>query len=189
LGADDDDIGHFAGVPSASSRGLSQKHGRGRSHARHPHRIKDAGYRRKQERPRRTGSRGPNPLISPENPSLAAVMRQRRAGTRAGSASTAFERCIPDSRQFPAAPLTAASAASHRSWPGRGVTARPAPRLFYSRMKNASDAAAITPVAAQPQIAIARDTVNRPITFGLRTISIITAISGAASTPLTTAAQ
>ena len=52
-------------------------------------------------------------------------------------------------------------------------------------MKNASDAAAITPVAAQPQIAIARDTLKRPMTFGLRTISIITAISGAASTPLT----
>jgi hypothetical protein len=34
-----------------------------------------------------------------------------------------------------------------------------------------------------------RDTASRPITFGLRTISIMTAISGAASTPLTTAAQ
>ena len=47
-------------------------------------------------------------------------------------------------------------------------------------MKNPSDAAAITAVAAQPQIAIDRDTVNRPITRGLRTISIITAIRGRA---------
>ena len=56
-------------------------------------------------------------------------------------------------------------------------------------MKNARDAAAITAVAAQPQIAIDGDSVSRPMTLGLRTISIITAMSGAASTPLTTAAQ
>jgi len=61
--------------------------------------------------------------------------------------------------------------------------------LTYGRMKNARDAAAITAVAAQPQIAIDRDSVSRPMTLGLRTISIITAMSGAASTPLTTAAQ
>ena len=60
---------------------------------------------------------------------------------------------------------------------------------LYGRMKNARDAAAITAVAAQPQIAIDRDSVSRPMTLGLRTISIITAMSGAASTPLTTAAQ
>ena len=59
----------------------------------------------------------------------------------------------------------------------------------YGRVKNARDAAAITAVAAQPQIAIDRDSVSRPMTLGLRTINIITAISGAASTPLTTAAQ
>ena len=69
-----------------------------------------------------------------------------------------------------------------------GTSYLPAARP-YGRMKNARDAAAITAVAAQPQIAIDRDSVSRPITLGLRTISIITAISGAASTPLTTAAQ
>ena len=46
-------------------------------------------------------------------------------------------------------------------------------------MNSARDAAAITTVAAQPQIAIDRDSVSRPMTLGLRTISIITAISGA----------
>jgi hypothetical protein len=56
-------------------------------------------------------------------------------------------------------------------------------------MKSAKDATAIVAVAAQPQIAIDRDSVSRPITLGLQTINIITAISGAASTPLTTAAQ
>ena len=66
------------------------------------------------------------------------------------------------------------------------VVVQPSP---YGRMKNARDAAAITAVAAQPQIAIDRDSVSRPMTLGLRTISIITAISGAASTPFTTAAQ
>ena len=59
----------------------------------------------------------------------------------------------------------------------------------YGKMKNASDAAAITPVAVQPQIAIDRDSVSRPMILGLRTIIIITAMSGAANTPLTTAAQ
>ena len=56
-------------------------------------------------------------------------------------------------------------------------------------MKNASDAAVITPVAVQPQIAIDRDSVSRPMILELRTIIIITAMSGAAKTPLTTAAQ
>ena len=69
-----------------------------------------------------------------------------------------------------------------------GTSYQPAARP-YGRMKNARDAAAITAVAAQPQIAIDRDSVSRPMTLGLRTISIITAMSGAASTPLTTAAQ
>ena len=59
----------------------------------------------------------------------------------------------------------------------------------YGKMKNASDAAAITPVAVQPQIAIDRDSVSRPMILELRTIIIITAMSGAANTPLTTAAQ
>ena len=54
----------------------------------------------------------------------------------------------------------------------------------YGRMKNARDAAAITAVAAQPQIAIDRDSVSRPMTLGLRTISIITAISGAREHPV-----
>ena len=57
------------------------------------------------------------------------------------------------------------------------------------KMKNASDAAATTAVAVHPQSVIDHDKVNRPITLGLRTINIITAISGAASTPLITAAQ
>src|SRR5436190_19029721 len=53
LGADDDNIGHFAGVPYNSS-GFSmilpsRNHGRGRSHARQPHRIKEAALRSKQE--------------------------------------------------------------------------------------------------------------------------------------------
>ena len=51
-------------------------------------------------------------------------------------------------------------------------------------MKNARDAAAITAVAAQPQIAIDRDSVSRPMTLGLRTINIITAISGAREHPV-----
>ncbi len=40
-------------------------------------------------------------------------------------------------------------------------------------MKNARDAAAITAVAPQPQIAIDRDSVSRPMTFGLRTIDMV----------------
>ena len=59
------------------------------------------------------------------------------------------------------------------------------PALIYGRMKNARDATAIVAVAAQPQIAIDRDSVSRPMTLGLRTINIITAISGAASTKQT----
>jgi hypothetical protein len=60
---------------------------------------------------------------------------------------------------------------------------------FLCGLLGFGDAAAITAVAAQPQIAIDRDSVSRPMTLGLRTINIITAISGAASTPLTTAAH
>ena len=47
----------------------------------------------------------------------------------------------------------------------------------------------MTAVAAQPNIIVRFETVSRPIARGLRTISIITAINGAARTPLTTAAQ
>ena len=54
------------------------------------------------------------------------------------------------------------------------------PISSYGKMKKARDATAITAAAAQPQIAIDRDTVSRPMTRGLRTISIITAISSAA---------
>jgi hypothetical protein len=68
----------------------------------------------------------------------------------------------------------------------RLVMIQPSP---YCRMKNARDAVAITAVAAQPQIVIELGNVSRPMTLGLRTISIITAMSGAASTPFTTAAQ
>src|SRR5262245_36746809 len=67
-----------------------------------------------------------------------------------------------------------------------GHDASPPP---YGRMKSARDATAIVAVAAQPQIVIDCDSVSRPMTLGFRTINIITAISGAASTPLTTAAQ
>ena len=56
-------------------------------------------------------------------------------------------------------------------------------------MNSARDAALITTVAAQPQIAIDRDSVSRPMTLGLRTISIITAISGAASDALAADSQ
>ena len=56
-------------------------------------------------------------------------------------------------------------------------------------MNSARDAAAITTVAAQPQIAIDRDSVSRPMTLGLRTMSIITAISGAASDALAANSQ
>ena len=44
-------------------------------------------------------------------------------------------------------------------------------------------------VALQPMMVIGRERVIRPIALRLRAISIITAISGAASTPLTTAAH
>jgi len=44
-------------------------------------------------------------------------------------------------------------------------------------------------VAAQPTIAFPFESVSRPIARGLRTISIISAINGTASTPLTTALQ
>lgn len=50
-------------------------------------------------------------------------------------------------------------------------------------------AAAMTAVASQPLIIAPRRSVSRPMARGLLAISIITVISGAASTPLTTAAQ
>ena len=61
--------------------------------------------------------------------------------------------------------------------------------ISYSSAKNATDAAAITEVAAQPQRFMAGVSVNRPITRELLANIIITTINGAASTPLTTAAQ
>ena len=49
--------------------------------------------------------------------------------------------------------------------------------------------AVIAAVAVHPSTVAVRPSVSRPMALGLRTISIMTAISGAASTPLTTAAQ
>src|SRR5450631_4268592 len=67
-----------------------------------PHRIKDAGYRRKQERVSDPAWGTPNPLISPENSSLAAQVRQHWARTRAGSASPAFQHAtlVPGGRRY-----------------------------------------------------------------------------------------
>ena len=55
--------------------------------------------------------------------------------------------------------------------------------------KKMTVAAAITSVALQPSTDAPKGRVRRPIARALRTMSIITTISGAASTPLTTAAQ
>ena len=55
--------------------------------------------------------------------------------------------------------------------------------------KNNADAPNITAVAAQPSTIVRFETDNRPIARGFRTMSIITAINGAARMPLTTAAQ
>jgi hypothetical protein len=52
LGADDDDIGHFAGIPSATISTPSQESRPGPLAREASHRIKEAGYRRKQERGR-----------------------------------------------------------------------------------------------------------------------------------------
>ena len=61
------------------------------------------------------------------------------------------------------------------------VGAQPSP---YCRMKSEIDAAAITAVADQPQIAVDRDSVSRPITLGLRAISIMRCSSPTLSTAL-----
>lgn len=58
-----------------------------------------------------------------------------------------------------------------------------------TKPKKSAEAAIITAVADHPKIICQRDTVNRPIARGLRTISIMTTISGPARMPLTTAAQ
>ena len=47
----------------------------------------------------------------------------------------------------------------------------------------------MTAVAAQPITIVRFETDSRPMARGLRTMSIITAIKGAARMPLTTAAQ
>jgi len=87
-------------------------------------------------------------LISPENSWLAAALRQHWARTRAGSTSTAFEdatlgawrRCsLPLNAQI--RPSTASTLRSQR----RAVTML---RFVYRRMKNASEAAAVTAVIA-----------------------------------------
>jgi len=57
------------------------------------------------------------------------------------------------------------------------------------KMKNTALVANIIAVENHPRIVIPADKVSFPIALGLRTISIIAAITGAASTPLTTAAQ
>ena len=50
-------------------------------------------------------------------------------------------------------------------------------------------ASAITEVASHPTTNIGRGSVSRPMMRGFIAITIMTAISGAASTPLTTALQ
>ena len=55
--------------------------------------------------------------------------------------------------------------------------------------KNAIAASAMTDVANHPTISIGRGSVSRPMMRGFIAITIMTAISGAASTPLTTALQ
>jgi hypothetical protein len=55
--------------------------------------------------------------------------------------------------------------------------------------RNSAEAANMTAVAAQPSTIMRFETDRSPIARGLRTISIITAIRGAARIPLTTAAQ
>ena len=55
--------------------------------------------------------------------------------------------------------------------------------------KNPTVASAMTDVASHPITSIGRGRVSRPIMRGFIAITIMTAISGAASTPLTTALQ
>ena len=55
--------------------------------------------------------------------------------------------------------------------------------------RNNAEAPNMTVVAIQPSVIVRFDTDSRPIARGLRTMSIITAIKGAARMPLTTAAQ
>ena len=55
--------------------------------------------------------------------------------------------------------------------------------------KNPTVASAMTDVASHPTTSIGRGSVSRPIMRGFIAITIMTAISGAASTPLTTALQ
>jgi hypothetical protein len=55
--------------------------------------------------------------------------------------------------------------------------------------KNPTVASAMTDVASHPITSIGRGRVSRPIMRGFIAITIMTAINGAASTPLTTALQ
>jgi hypothetical protein len=55
--------------------------------------------------------------------------------------------------------------------------------------KNPAVASGMTDVASHPTTGIGRGSVSRPIMRGFIAITIMTAISGAASTPLTTALQ
>jgi hypothetical protein len=67
---------------------------------------------------------------------------------------------------------------------GKGVVAH-----TVQIKKNATAASAMTDVASHPTTSIGRGSVSRPMMRGFIAITIMTAISGAASTPLTTAAQ
>lgn len=58
-----------------------------------------------------------------------------------------------------------------------------------AKTRNSSEAAIITPLAIQPETAWRDDIARRPIARGLRTINIMTTISGPARIPLITAAQ
>ena len=55
--------------------------------------------------------------------------------------------------------------------------------------KNPAVASAMTAVASHPPTSIGRGKVSRPMMRGFMAINIMTAITGAASTPLTTALQ
>ena len=55
--------------------------------------------------------------------------------------------------------------------------------------KNPTVASAMTNVASHPTTSMGRGSVSRPMMRGFIAITIMTAISGAASTPLTTALQ
>ncbi|KAJ8135998.1 hypothetical protein OY671_010789, partial [Metschnikowia pulcherrima] len=60
---------------------------------------------------------------------------------------------------------------------------------FGRASRNSRATAAITAVESQPPSASAGEMTKAPITRGLRAISMVTTISGGASSPLTTAAQ